>query len=61
MFMCDVPKTTSHARKLLTVNYCLFAKGDVSIRLSGKDDKVVLEYIINVTFESVNMMFSMPF
>ena len=29
---------------LLTVNYCLFANGDVSIRFNWKDDNVVLEY-----------------
>ena len=29
-----------------TVNYCLFANGDVSIRFNGKDDNVVLEFDI---------------
>ena len=28
---------------LFTVNYCLYANGDVSNRLIGKDDNVVLE------------------
>ena len=28
---------------LFTVNYCLFANGDVSIRFIGKDNKGVLE------------------
>ena len=31
---------------LLTVNYCSFANGDVSIRFNGKDENVVLEYQI---------------
>ena len=31
---------------LFTVNYCLFANGDVSIRFNGKDDNVVLEFIL---------------
>ena len=35
MFMCDVI--------LFTVNYCLFANGDVSFRFNGKVDNVVLE------------------
>ena len=38
MFMCDVTKTPPYTRNLFTVNYCLFANGDVSIRFSGKDD-----------------------
>ena len=29
---------------LFTVNYCLFAHGDVSIRFNGKNDNVVLEF-----------------
>ena len=29
---------------LFTVNYCLFANGDVSIRFNGKDENVVLEF-----------------
>ena len=28
---------------LFTVNYCLFANCDVSIRFNGKDDNIVLE------------------
>ena len=40
MFMCDVTSTPPYA---FTVNYCLFAHGDVSIRLNGKNDNVVLE------------------
>ena len=35
---------------LFTVNYCLFAKGDVSIRFSGKDDNVVLELSLKGKF-----------
>ena len=36
---------------LFTVNYCLFVNGDVSIGFSGKDDNVVLEFLlINVQF-----------
>ena len=31
---------------LYTVNYCLFANGDVSIRFNGKDDNIVLEYCL---------------
>ena len=31
---------------LFTVNYCLFANGDVSIRFNGKDDNDVLEFIL---------------
>ena len=44
MFMCEVTKTPTYAHNLFTVNYCQFANGDVSIRLNGKDDNVVLEY-----------------
>ena len=45
MFMCDVTKTLTYARVIsFTVNYCLFANGDFSIRFNGKDDIVVLEY-----------------
>ena len=43
MFMCDVTKTLPYARNLFTVNYCIFANGDVSIGFNGKDDNVVLE------------------
>ena len=32
---------------LFTVNYCLFANGDVFIRFNGKYDNVVLEFMIN--------------
>ena len=46
MFMCDVTKTHLTRVILLTVNYCSFANGDVSIRFNGKDDNVVLEYQI---------------
>ena len=36
---------TLHAFYILfTVNYCLFANCDVSIRFNGKDDNVVLEF-----------------
>ena len=35
---------------LFTVNYCLFADGDASIRFNGKDDNVVLEYCIHSIF-----------
>ena len=38
--MCDI---------LFTVNYCLFANGDVSIRSNAKDDNVVLEFVISKT------------
>ena len=34
---------------LFTVNYCLFATGDVSIRVNGKDDNVVLEFGFDYT------------
>ena len=47
MFICDDTKTRVI---LFTVNYCLFANGDVSIRFNGKDDNVVLEYTINLVF-----------
>ena len=30
---------------LFTVNYCLFANGDVSIRFNGKDENVMLELL----------------
>ena len=43
MFMCDVTKTQLTRVILFTVNYCLFANGDVSIRFIEKDDNVVLE------------------
>ena len=42
MFMCDVTKMPPYRRNVVTVNYCLFANGDISIRFSGKDDNVVL-------------------
>ena len=48
MFMCDVIKTPPYARAILfTVNYCLFANGDVSIRFYGEIDNVVLESFIS--------------
>ena len=38
-------KTLTYARVIsFTVNYCLFANSDFSIRFNGKDDIVVLEY-----------------
>ena len=43
MFMCHVTKTPPYVRIIFTVNYCVFANGEVSIRLNGKDDSVVLE------------------
>ena len=43
MFMCDVTKTPLYAHNLFTVNYCLFANSDVSIRFNGKNDNIVLE------------------
>ena len=39
---------------LFTANYCLFANDDVSIRFSGKDDNVVLEYCF--TFDQTKMI-----
>ena len=43
MFTCDVIKIqVSHAVSL-AVNYRLFSHGDVSHRLNGKNDNVVLE------------------
>ena len=47
MFMCDVTKTSPYARNMFTVNNCLFANGDVSIRFNGKDDNFVLEFALN--------------
>ena len=44
MFMRDVKKRHITRIILFTVNYCLFANDDISIRFSGKDDNVVLEY-----------------
>ena len=43
MFMCDIKKRHLTCIILFTVNYCLFANGDVSIRFNGKDDNVMLE------------------
>ena len=40
MFMCYVTKTPPYAHNFVTLNYCLFANSDVSIRLNGKDDKI---------------------
>ena len=50
-FLCKCSYATSQKRHLtrvilFTVNYCLFANGDVSIRFSGKDDNVVLELLM---------------
>ena len=58
MFMCHVTKMPPYARRviLFTVNYCLFANGDVSIRFNGKDYNVVLEYIIILIIIQVNKM-----
>ena len=52
MFMCDVTKTPHYARYFVTVNYCLFANGDVSIRFNGKDDNVVLELLLKNSGDS---------
>ena len=35
---------------LFTVNYCLFANGDVSIRFNGENDNVMLELVIVCTY-----------
>ena len=40
----NIRKTCPYTVILFTVNYCLFANGDVSIRFNGKDDNVVLEF-----------------
>ena len=44
MFMFDVSKRHLTSVILFTVNYCLFANGDGSIRFNGKDENVVLEF-----------------
>ena len=41
----------SHAISL-AVNYCLFSHGDVSYRFNGKNDNVMLEFLINFLFTS---------
>ena len=43
MLMCEVTKRHLTRVILFTVNYCLFANGDVSIRFNGKDNMGVLE------------------
>ena len=53
--LCAMSQKSHLTRVILsTVNYCLFANGDVSIRFNGKDDNVVLEFnflhIWKVTF-----------
>ena len=48
MFMCDITKTSPYASNFLfTVNYCLFANGEVSIRFNGKDNVLSIFYRIN--------------
>ena len=43
---------------LFTLNYCLFAHGDVSIRFNGKDDNVVLEcMVIPIMLDNGNVYF----
>ena len=52
---------------LFTVNYCLFANGDTSIRFSRKDDNIVLEFLfvylsdsndfINHSYEMIYLVF----
>ena len=50
---------------LFTVNYCLFANDDVSIRFNGKDDDVVLECFLysqnlqNYDFNSIILYYSL--
>ena len=46
MFMCNVTKGHLARVILFTVNYCLFANDDVSIRFNGKDDNIVLKFLI---------------
>ena len=46
--MCDVQKHHLTRIILFTVNYCLFANGDVSIRFNGKDDNAVLESSVSI-------------
>ena len=42
--LCAMSQKRNLTRVILfTVNYCLFANGDVSIRFNGKDDNVVLD------------------
>ena len=48
MFTSDVTKAHSYAALLFTGNYCLFAHIDVSYRLNGKNDNVVLECLITL-------------
>ena len=35
---------------LFTVNYCLFANGDYCITFSGKDNNVMLEFLVEERF-----------
>ena len=42
---------------LFTINYCLFANGDVSISLNGKDDNAVLECVLSVSGNKVRVCY----
>ena len=43
--MADMNVYKHHLMRIIlfTVNYCLFANGDIFIRFSGNDDNIVLE------------------
>ena len=45
---------------LLTVNHCLFANGDVSMRFSGKDDNAVLECLAHLSRKANKAMIRRP-
>ena len=47
MLTCDITKSRCITSTLLTVNYHLFAHSDVSYRINGKKDNIVLE--LNLT------------
>ena len=52
-------RALSHAISL-AVNYRLFSHGDVSYRFNGKNDNVVLEYLVKILKKKIVFQF-LPF
>ena len=51
MFTYDVTKRAPSHAISLAVNYRLFSHGDVSYRFNGKNDNVVLEYLLSLSLK----------
>ena len=59
--LCATSQKRHFTRAILfTVNYCLFANGDVFIRFNGKDDKVVLENLMMCWETEMTQLMSLP-